>query len=80
MDLLRTERRLGVWYSYGVEGRGVPWVETVTEGLAEVYGRLEKRRGRCGLTSPGEERGNETGRRVVIVHGSVEPAKWQHLA
>ena len=53
MDRLRIERRLGVWHSGGlesdgVEGKGVPWVETVTEGLAEVYGRLGKRRGRRG--------------------------------
>ena len=32
---------------------------------------MEKRRGRRGQTSPGEERGNETGK-VVIAHGSVE--------
>ena len=32
---------------------------------------MEERRGRRGYTSPGEERGNETGK-VVIAHGSVE--------
>ena len=32
---------------------------------------MEKRRGRRGQTSPGTERGNETGE-VVIAHGSVE--------
>ena len=37
-------------------------------GWAEVHGRVEKRRGRRGQTSPGEERGNETGK-VVIAHG-----------
>ena len=38
----------------------------------EVHGRVEGRRGRRGQTSPGEERGNETGK-VVIAHGrSVE--------
>ena len=31
---------------------------------------MEGRRGRRGQTSPGEERGNETGK-VVIAHGSV---------
>ena len=38
---------------------------------AEIHGRVEERRGRRGSTSPGEERGNETGK-VVIAHGSVE--------
>ena len=32
---------------------------------------MEKKRGRHGQTSPGEERGNEIGK-VVIAHGSVE--------
>ena len=32
---------------------------------------MEKIRRRCDQTSPGEERGNETGK-VVIAHGSVE--------
>ena len=32
---------------------------------------MEKRRGRHAQTSPGEERGNETGK-IVIAHGSVE--------
>ena len=32
---------------------------------------MEVRRGRRGQTSPGEERGNETGK-VAIAHGSVE--------
>ena len=32
---------------------------------------MEVRRGRRGQTSPGEERGNETGK-VSIAHGSVE--------
>ena len=32
---------------------------------------MEKIRGRCGQTSPAEERGNETGK-FVIAHGSVE--------
>ena len=32
---------------------------------------MEKRRGRRGQISPGEERDNETGK-VVIVHGSVK--------
>ena len=36
----------------------------------EVHGRVEGR-GRRGQTSPGEERGNETGK-VAIAHGSVE--------
>ena len=38
---------------------------------AEVHGCVEKRRGRRGQTSPGEERDNETGK-VLIAHGSVE--------
>ena len=33
--------------------------------------RVEARRGIRGQTSPGEERGNETGK-VAIAHGSVE--------
>ena len=46
----------------------------------EVHGRVEKRRGRCCQTSPGEETGNETGE-AVIAHGSVEfseaiPIHW----
>ena len=47
----------------------------------EVYGRVEeRRRSRCGHTSPGEERGNETGK-LVIAHGSsVEPAKRRQFA
>ena len=32
---------------------------------------MEGRRGRRGQTSPGEERGNETGK-VAIAHGSVD--------
>ena len=32
---------------------------------------MEGRRGRRGQTSPGEDRGNETGK-VAIAHGSVE--------
>ena len=32
---------------------------------------MEEIRGRHGQTSPGEERGNETGK-VVIAHGSIE--------
>ena len=40
-------------------------------GWAEVHGRVEGRRGRRDQTSPGEERGNETGK-VAIAHGSVE--------
>ena len=32
---------------------------------------MKARRGRRGQTSPGEERGNETGK-VAIAHGSVE--------
>ena len=35
----------------------------------EVHGRVEEIRGRNGETSPGEERGNETGK-AVIAHGS----------
>ena len=45
------------------------WVEAFG-GWAEVHGRVEGR-GRRGQTSPGEERGNETGK-VAIAHGSVE--------
>ena len=40
-------------------------------GLAEVHSLVEGRRGRRGQTSPGEERGNETGT-VDIAHGSVK--------
>ena len=31
---------------------------------------MEEIRGRRGQTSPGEERGNETGKKAVIAHGS----------
>ena len=37
--------------------------------VVHVHGRVEGRRGRRGQTSPGEERGNETGK-VAIAHGS----------
>ena len=46
-------------------------LHALLEGWAEVHGRVEARRGRRGQTSPGEERGNETGK-VAIAHGSVE--------
>ena len=47
-------------------------VDAVTDdGGGEVHGRVEEGRGRCSETSPGEEKGNET-RKVVIVLGSVE--------
>ena len=64
MDRLCTERHPGVWHNGGLgndDGKG--W--------AEVHGRVEARRGRRGQTSPGEERGNETGK-VAIAHGSVD--------
>ena len=35
----------------------------------EVHGRVKERRGRRGQTSPGKERGNESGK-VAIAHGS----------
>ena len=38
-----------------------------------------KKRGRRDWTSPGEREANEV-RKVVIVHGSVEPAKRHELA
>ena len=48
------------------------WVEAVTEGgrrfMAAWRGEQRRRRGQ---TSPGEERGNETGK-VAIAHRSVE--------
>ena len=44
---------------------------TSSKGGRKVYGRVEARRGRRGQTSPGEERGNETGK-VAIANGSVE--------
>ena len=37
----------------------------------DVHGRVEKKIERRSQTSPGEERGNETGK-IVIAHGSVE--------
>ena len=36
-----------------------------------MHGRVEERRGRRGLTSPGEEKSNET-RKLVTAHGSVD--------
>ena len=76
MDRLCTERHPGVWHITGdwetMAVKAEVWVEAVTnEGWAEVHGRVEARRGRRGQTSPGEERGNETGK-VAIAHGSVE--------
>ena len=48
------------------------WVEAVTEGGRRFMAAWrEEERARCGQTSPGEERGNETGK-VAIAHGSVE--------
>ena len=48
------------------------WVEAVTEGGRRFMAAWrEGRRGRRGQTSPGQERGNETGE-VAIAHGSVE--------
>ena len=46
------------------------WVETVTEGGRRFMTASTKKRERRGQTSPGEERGNETGK-VAIAHGSV---------
>ena len=46
------------------------WVEAITEG-GRRFMAVEGRRGRRGQTSPGEERGNETGK-VAIAHGSVQ--------
>ena len=59
----------GDWETMAVKAE--VWVEAGHEGWAEVHGRVEARRGRRGQTSPGEERGNETGK-VAIAHGSVE--------
>ena len=47
------------------------WVEDVHGEWAEVYDHVEGRRGSRVQISPGEERGNETGK-VAIAHGSVE--------
>ena len=74
MDRLRTERHPGVWHkggleSDGVKGRGVGLDSR--GGWADVHGCVEERRGRRDWTSPGEERGNETGK-VIIAHGNVE--------
>ena len=60
----------GDWETMAVKAE--VWVEAVTEGgRRKVHGRVEARRGRRGQTSPGEERGNATGK-VAIAHGSVE--------
>ena len=74
MDRLCTERHPGVWHNEelkndGGKGRGLGGGGH--GGWAEVHGRVEARRGRRDQTSPGEERGNETGK-VAIAHGSVE--------
>ena len=74
VDRLCTERHPGVWHNGGLEidgvkGRGLGLGGH--GGEAGVHGRVEGRRGRCSQTSPGEERGNETGK-VAIAHGSVE--------
>ena len=48
------------------------WVEAVTEGRRRFMAAWrDEERGKRGQTSPGEERGNETGK-VAIAHGSVE--------
>ena len=47
------------------------WVEVVTEGGRRFMAAWRGRRGRRGQTSPGEEKGNETGK-VALAHGSVE--------
>ena len=47
------------------------WVEAVTEGGRRFMAAWREERGRRGQTSPGEEKGNETGK-VAITHGSVE--------
>ena len=65
MDRLCTERHPGVWYkggfeNNGVKGLGLGWGGH--GGWAEVHGHVEGRRGRRGQTSPGEARGNETGK------------------
>ena len=55
------------------------WVEAVTEGGRRfMTAWREEERGRHGQTSPGEERGNETGK-VAIAHGSVEFCKATHI-
>ena len=46
------------------------WVEAVTKG-GRRFMAAWRQEGRRGQTSPGEERGNETGK-VAIAHGSVE--------
>ena len=47
------------------------WVEVVTKGGGRFMDAWREKKGRRGETSPGEERGNETGK-VAIAHGSVE--------
>ena len=47
------------------------WVEAVTEGGRRFMVAWRKEKGRRDQTSPGEERGNETGK-VVIAYGSKE--------
>ena len=56
----------GDWETMAVKAE--VWVEAVTKG-GRSHGRVEARRARRGQTSPGEERGNETGK---VAHGSVE--------
>ena len=48
------------------------WVEAVTEGRRRFMAAWRgEERGRRGQTSPGEERGNGTGK-VAIAHRSIE--------
>ena len=80
VDRLRTEWHPGVWHSGGlggdgIGGRGVGWGGH--GGWAEVHGRVEERRGNAARLRQ-EKRVNVTGK-VVIVHDSVEPAKWHQL-
>ena len=47
------------------------WVEAVTKGGGRFMAAKRGKKGRRDETSPGEERGNETGK-VAIAHGSVD--------
>ena len=52
--------------------RAEVWVDTVTEGGRKFMAAWRKEEVGRGWKSPGEERGDETGEKVVIKHQSVE--------
>ena len=75
---MRTKRRSGVWHSEenwkATALEAEEWVEMATEGGRRFMAAWRKDEVDATRVSPGEERGSETGK-IIIVHGSVEPAR-----